>query len=168
MRPLSETEIRAAFVNMSKREVREATVPDLERVDWAATDVLGWTDEKKPGQQYVVVEVDGEPVGFLLRAVPAEGGRRRRALCSWCEDVTATDDVALHVAARAGAAGRKGDTVGTLICCDFGCSRHVRRQPSVEEIGVGASTELKAAWVETRVEGLRERAARFARHVLAE
>lgn len=32
-------------------------------------------------------------------------------------------------ARKAGAAGRRGDTVGTLVCADFGCSRTVRLLP---------------------------------------
>ena len=35
----------------------------------------------------------------------------------------------LYVARRAGAAGRKGDTVGVLACAEFGCNVAVRTLP---------------------------------------
>ena len=52
-----------------------------------------------------------------------------RAQCSWCEDVTLRNDVQLYAARKAGPAGRKGDTIGTLVCTEFGCSKNVRVLP---------------------------------------
>jgi hypothetical protein len=41
-------------------------------------------------------------------------------LCAWCQDIVSKDDVAMDVAKRSGAAGRRGNTIRTAICADFG------------------------------------------------
>ena len=165
MNPLTEKQIRASFVNASKREAAQATLPDLDTLDWDHLDYLGWRDRKAPLAAYAVVPLDGEPVGVLLRSTDAKtGGRRKRALCAWCEDVVVTDDVSLYVARRAGAAGRRGNTVGTLICTQFLCSQNVRRVPTRTEIGDDES--MRDVMVEMRIDGLRERSARFVAEVL--
>jgi hypothetical protein len=164
MTPLDEKQLRSCFVNASKREANQATLPDLAALDWDRLDYLGWRDRKAPLVAYVVVPgADGEPVGVRLRAGDAKGGRpRRKGVCAWCEDVVATADVSLYVARRGGAPGRHGNTIGTLICTDFRCSRNVRRVPLLAE---AATPEAKAELTARRVEGLRERAARFAAEV---
>ncbi|MFC8922176.1 FBP domain-containing protein [Cellulosimicrobium sp. NPDC057127] len=165
MNPLTEKQIRASFVNASRREAAQATLPDLDALDWERLDYLGWRDRKAPLSAYAVVPLDGEPVGVLLRSTDAKsGGRRRRALCAWCEDVVVTDDVSLYVARRAGASGRRGNTVGTLICTDFRCSANVRRTPTRTELGDDDS--MRDTIVELRVDGLRERSSRFVAEVL--
>src|SRR5690606_12560122 len=90
-------------------------------------DFLGWTDPKAPRRAYVVSWLGDEPVGVLLQR--AEQRVIARAQCSWCEDVTLRTDVQLYVARKAGPAGRKGDTGGTLTCAGFECSHNVRRLP---------------------------------------
>ena len=129
MRPLTERQIRASFVNASKREAADATLPDLDAVAWDRLDYLGWRDRRAPLAAYVVVELDDEPVGVLLRATD-KGGRRRKAVCQWCADIVVTDDVTLYVARRGGASGKAGNTIGTLICTEFLCSQNVRRPPT--------------------------------------
>lgn len=164
MTPLTADDIRAAFVNASKREAREASVPDLTDVPWERTEVLGWTDEKRPGMSYVVLDSPDGPRAVLVRPA-ATKGPRKKMLCSWCEDVTNTENVIMYIAARAGASGRKGDVVGTAVCIDFSCSRNARRTPSIEEVGK-ASPEEVAYLVDQRVAGLRERCALFLAKVL--
>ncbi len=163
MNPLSEKQIRASFVNASRRESSQLTLPsDLADLRWDRLDYLGWVDRKAPLRAYVVLSVDDTLVGLALRA-PEGTASRRRAVCAWCEDVIATDDVSLYVVRRAGAAGRNGDTIGTLICTEFGCSKNVRRKPTIVEAG-----QDPAGLVERRIEGLRERSVKFAREVLRE
>src|SRR5688500_16263687 len=129
MSPLTEKQIRASFLNASKREAAQATLPDLDALDWERLDYLGWHDRKAPLSAYVVLELDGQPTGVLLRSAEAKAGRARtKGVCAWCEDVVVTDDVSLYVARRGGAAGRNGNTNGTLICTEFSCSRNVRRK----------------------------------------
>lgn len=161
MHPLTEKQVRTSFVNCSRGDASRMTLPELGTLDWERLDYLGWIDRKAPLRSYVVVEVDGEPVGLALRA-PETTGKRRRAVCAWCEDVYSTDDVSLYVAPSAGAAGRNGNSLGTLVCTDFRCSRNVRRKPTIIEAG-----EDPEGLVLSRIEGLRERVARFAREVLA-
>lgn len=155
MRPLTDPQIRASFVNCSRRDAAQATLPaDLAGQDWDRLDYLGWTDARNPRRAYVVTWLDDRPTGIVLRA--SDGATKRNAVCVWCEDVIATNEVALFVAKRAGAAGRNGDTVGTLICADFACSANARRRPTIVEAGDDA-----AAVVARRVAGLQDRHARF-------
>lgn len=163
MHPLTEAQIRACFVNASRREAAAATLPVLADQPWEQLDYLGWRDRKAPLSAYVVLEVDGAPVGVLLRSGDSRRARRS-AVCAWCEDVVVTDDVSLYVARRAGAPGRRGDTIGTLICTDFGCSRNVRRAPTRSEAGTAPLDERERI-VRRRVDGLRERSTRFVAEV---
>ncbi|WP_147796688.1 FBP domain-containing protein [Cellulomonas sp. Y8] len=154
MRALTVPEIRASFVNCSRRDAAQAVLPDLASLDWDRLDYLGWTDPKNPRRAYVVTRVDDRPTGMVLRA--SDGATRRSAVCTWCEDVVATNEVALFVAKLAGPAGRNGDTIGTLICADFACSRNARRRPTIVEAGEDA-----AAVVARRVAAVQEHSARF-------
>lgn len=128
MRPLDERVLRASFLNASRKEVSDLSLPpgfadlDVERLDY-----LGWVDPKLPRRAYVVTWVDDVATGVLLQR--AEQRVLARAQCSWCEDVTLRNDVQLYVARKAGPAGRRGDTVGTLVCAEFGCSKNVRMLP---------------------------------------
>jgi hypothetical protein len=159
VKPLTDNEIRAALVNCSRREAKQAKVPDdLQTLPWQQLDYLGWIDRSNPQRAYAVVPVDDEPVAFVLRA--SEGTRKPSAMCAWCEDVFATADVRLWVARRAGAAGREGNSLGTLVHADFSCSQHVRRLPNAMEGGLDP-----AALVERRVDELRSRTEAFARRV---
>jgi len=128
MRPIDERAIRASFRNASRKEVSSLTLPaDFAELDFEKLDYLGWFDPKMPKRAYVVAEVDDSPVGILLQRT--EQRTRARAQCSWCDDVTLRNDVQFFSARKAGAAGRNGDTIGTLICENFGCSANVRRLP---------------------------------------
>lgn len=164
MNPLTEKQIRASFLNASKREAAQATLPDLDGLDWERLDYLGWRDRKAPLSAYVVLELDGEPTGVLLRSTDAKaGGKRTKGVCAWCEDVVVTEDVSMYVAKRGGASGRNGNTIGTLICTEFACSRNVRRTPTFTE--AGNDPAMRELITDRRIAGLRERAARFVAEV---
>ncbi|NAZ84482.1 FBP domain-containing protein [Kineococcus sp. R8] len=166
MNPLTEKQIRSSFVNASRREAAQATLPDLARLDVDRLDLLGWRDRRVPAAAYVVLELDSVLTGVLLRAgTPPR--TPRRTLCAWCQDLASTD-ATLYVARRAGADGRAGNSVGTLICTGFDCSAHVRRPPVGAELGTAgdADADLLEAVTRERVDGLRERSARFVREVL--
>ena len=166
MNPLTEKQIRASFVNSTRREVTQAVLPDLADVPWDRLDYLGWQDRKAPLSAYVVLELDGAPTGVLLRASPAPAsGRRRKAMCTWCRDL-ASVEASLYVARRGGASGRAGNTIGTLICDDFSCSRNVRRPPTSAESGSGIEA-IADQVVAERIAGLRERSLQFVRDVAA-
>lgn len=71
---------------------------------------------------------------------------------------------ASFVARRGGAAGKAGNTIGTLICTDFRCSQNVRRPPTRSEVGDDAEA-MRELVVERRIAELRERSARFVEEV---
>lgn len=128
MRPIDERTLRASFINASRKEVSDLTLPPgFADLDTEKLDYLGWVDPKLPRRAYVVTWVDGVARGVVLQR--AEQRVIARAQCSWCEDVTLRNDVQLYVARKAGPAGRKGDTIGTLVCAEFGCSQNVRVLP---------------------------------------
>ena len=160
MIPLTKSAITASFVNASRKVVADISFPaDFDDLDWSRLDYLGWRDPKIKRRSYLVVPLAGEPVGIVLRQ--ADASPSRRAQCSWCRDVKLPNDVVLFSAQRAGAAGRNGDTVGTLICESFECSANVRKAPSVAYIGF----DVDAAR-EERMQMLRARSAGFAAEVL--
>jgi hypothetical protein len=158
--PLTDQQLRASFVNASQRERKELTLPDLDALRWDDLDYLGWRDRKNPNLGYVVAQVDGEPVGALLRR--AEGGVRSRPQCSWCEDVHLPNEVVFFIAKRAGAAGRNGNTLGTLVCAGFECSANVRKRPPLAYVGF----DVEAAR-QHRIDALREHVDAFLRRVIA-
>lgn len=161
MNRLTESDLRASIVNATKREVADLSLPlDFAETAWDRLDYYGFRDRKSPRRAVVVAELDGRPVGVMLRQ--AEATPRTRAQCSWCQDVNLTNEVVFYAAKRAGEAGRKGDTIGTLLCAEFGCSANVRKLPPMAYIGF----DVEAARL-ARIEGLRERSSAFAGSVLA-
>ncbi len=117
-------DIRASFLNASRSERKNiALPPDLDALGWEDLDYLGWRDPKLSLVGYVVAELDGAPVGMLLRQTEARP--RSRIQCAWCADVQLLHDVVTFGARRSGDAGRGGDAVGTLVCAQFECSANV-------------------------------------------
>ena len=160
MLPISETTIRASFVNASRKETSDITLPaDLDTLSWDDLDYLGWRDPKIGRRAYAVVPtLEGDLVGILFRQ--AEASSRARAQCSWCQDVKLPNDVVFYSAKRSGKAGRNGNTVGTLVCQEFQCSRNVRKLPPPAYEGC----DVEAARLR-RIEDLQLRAASFAAEV---
>lgn len=165
MQPLTESFIRASFVNASRKEVKDLSLPltfeHLAEADWQRLDYLGWRDPKFARRAYVVLpRLDGDPIGVSLRQ--AEASPRSRAMCNWCRDVRLPNDVVFWSAKRVGDAGRRGATVGTLICRDFECSQNVRNDPPPAYEGY----DVAAARVK-RIDDLQMRAMGFAEMLLA-
>ncbi len=131
MKPLTEPEIRAAFVNCTKGEASRLNVPrDLAERPWDDLDFLGWRDPQAPDRAYLVAELDGRPVAVALRASSAAAWQARRSICSLC--VTPhSGGVSLLVAPRAGKAGKQGNSVGAYMCADLACSLYVRGKKEV-------------------------------------
>lgn len=154
MRPIDERAIRASFINASRKEVSSLSLPQgFAEIDFDRIDYLGWSDPKFPRRAYVIAEVDETLTGVLLQR--AEQRVLSRAQCSWCEDVALRHDVQLYSARKAGAAGRKGDTIGTLVCAEFGCSHTVRRLPPLAYEGFDRETarELRILRLQENVTG---------------
>lgn len=166
MLPLDVRTLRSCLVNASRKEAADLTPPDLAALDWDHLDLLGWRDPKLPRRAYVVVPAHqdddgGLPRGVLLRQ--AEAVPRRRAQCAWCQDVTLPNDVVFYAARLAGAEGRQGATVGTLLCRDFECSRNVRVLPPLAYEGFDRETARQQ-----RIAVLEERSRAFLAAVLGE
>lgn len=162
MHALTADAIRDSFVNVTLRERKGILPPDdLAVLPWRDLDYLGWRDPKNPLLGYVVVARPEGPVGVLLRQ--AERTPRSRAQCSWCEDTQLPNDVVFFAAKRAGDAGRRGDTLGTLVCARFECSVNVRRRAPMSYVGFDVGAER-----ERRIRTLREHVAAFADRVRAD
>lgn len=157
--PLSETALRRCFINASRSESAAITFPaGFTAPDLSTTPVFGWRDPKLPLRAYLIVEdpASGAPAGVLLRAPDTSAGRKRRVVCALCEDIHSEDDVLMYVARRAGSRGRNGDSVGTLIHADFGCSRNAVAEPPANAL----ITDPEQAAAE-RLAALRRRAGMF-------
>lgn len=158
---LDEKTIRASFVNATRKELSELVLPDLAEAHWDRLDYLGWRDTKFARRAFIVVPVGDEIVGVVLKQ--AEANPRRRAQCSWCQDITLPNDVVLYGARRSGHGGRNGNTVGTLVCENFECSKNVRMLPPSAYIGFDREAARDA-----RILSLREHVASFATTVSLE
>ncbi|MEU6810093.1 FBP domain-containing protein [Streptomyces sp. NPDC046831] len=135
MRPLTEREIRTAFVNCTKGQAKRLPVPhDLAERPWDDLDFLGWRDPQAPDRAYLVTELDGRPVALALRGSGAASWQTRRSMCSMCM-TSHTGGVSLMVAAKAGRAGQQGNSVGAYMCSDLACPLYVRGK---KDAGIGA------------------------------
>jgi hypothetical protein len=123
---LTEPQIRAAFVNLTKGEAKRLNVPrDLTQRPWGDLDYLGWRDPQSPARGYLVAELGDRVLGVALRAPASSAVFARPSMCSLCLTVR-SGGVSLMVAPRAGKAGQQGHTVGTNICADLSCSLYLR------------------------------------------
>lgn len=157
MQNFTQDQIRSSFINASRSEVKAINFPaDFDSIDWENLDYLGWRDAKMPQRGYLIYPGQDGPVGLFLRAPDGGSGKLRKVLCDLCRDVRCEVQVYLYVARRSGSSGRNGNTVGTLICADFHCSRNVRFEvPSKAE-------HLDWPTIRQRqIDGLRERTELF-------
>lgn len=159
MRQLTEDEMRHAIANATDEELRVFTPPlDFMLTDWDHLDFLAWRDPRTRGRGYLIAEIQGQPVGVLLRA--AEGSSRAgSALCNVCRTMQPADQVSLFSAHKAGAAGARGDSVGTYLCADLSCHENVRLAAPL------APNEVRAS-VDARIDGTRQRAESFIERVM--
>ena len=126
MNPLTEPQIRAAFVNLTKGEAKRLNVPrDLAQRPWDDLDYFGWRDPQSPTRGYLVAPIGDRSIGVALRAPASRVGFARPSMCSLCLTVR-SGGVSLMVAPRAGKARQQGHSVGTNICADLSCSLYLR------------------------------------------
>jgi hypothetical protein len=161
MRPLSEHEIRGSMVNIAVAEAKRIPLPGLHETVWPEREYLGWRDPAAPLRGYLVYWRRGAPVGIALRAAETRL-RAGSAICSLCNTPQPAGQVTMFTAARAGEAGRKGDSVGTYICADLACSLLIRIAPPPHELQPDPD-EIVAG----RIAGLAARLDSFAGRVLA-
>lgn len=162
MQPLDEKAVRSLFGNANASEVEQLALPvHFFVTEWAPLDAFGWRDPRTPSRGYLVTELEGMPVGIVLRAAERTGSHHRAAICNLCHTHQPGDQVELFSARRAGAAGERGDSVGTYICADLACQETVRlgRPPAPSEVQPSAH-ELE------RIEGLARRTRAFVADVL--
>lgn len=132
MRPLTERDIRASFINCTKGEAKRLNVPrDLAQRPWDDLDFLGWQDPSAPDRVYLVTETDDRLVGVALRRATPRAGQTRRSMCAFCLTSHRGDGVALMTARKAGPSGQHGNSVGTYICTDLACSLYLRGKKDV-------------------------------------
>lgn len=154
-------QILAAFRGATRSEVRKVTfAPDFDAVAFDKLDYYGWADPKIPRRAYLLVDRPDGPVALLLNRAAAKP--RGRTMCTWCNDVNLADEAVLYTVRRGGAAGRRGDTLGMLICANFGCSANVRQLPPAYH----KDTDLERIR-EQRVEELRRKVHGFVDKVLS-
>ncbi|MEJ8658232.1 MULTISPECIES: FBP domain-containing protein [Streptomyces] len=128
MKALTESAVRASFINCSKGEAKRLAVPrDLDARPWDDLDFLGWRDPGAPDRSYLVAERDDGPaVGIALRFPSRQRGYLHRSMCSLCLTTHPGDGVSLMTARKTGQAGREGNSVGLYMCTDLACSLYVR------------------------------------------
>lgn len=159
MRPLTEDDVRAALVNASPDELRVMSVPvELVLADWDHLDFWAARDPRTRGRGYIVVELDGEPRGIVVRSSDSSS-QARSAMCNLCHTMQPADQVALFTARKAGEAGEHGDSVGTYICADLACHETVRLAAPL------APSEMRPS-VDRRIDGTRTRVEAFVARVL--
>jgi hypothetical protein len=159
--PLTADAIRSSLVNCSKGEAQRAVLPDLDKAPWSELDFLGWPDPSGSQRAYLVVVRDSGPVGLLLRQSSGVGAVGS-AMCQICITAHSGGSVALTVARKAGAAGRKGDSTGIYICRDLACSLYVRGKKVS-----GAASLRETLPLEATVERLRRNLDQFVDRVLS-
>ncbi|WP_292836419.1 FBP domain-containing protein [Microbacterium sp.] len=158
MQPLTEEQVRSALVNATADERERLAVPmSFVLADWDHLDFFAWLDPRARGRGYVIVERRGIPTGIVVRA--AHGSRSHAALCNMCHTMQPGNQVALFTARRAGAAGERGDSVGTYMCADLGCHENVRLAAPL------APSEVRAS-VDRRIDGTRQRVESFVDRVI--
>jgi hypothetical protein len=127
MRPVTDSEIRASFVNCTKGETKRLAMPrDLPVRPWDDLDFLGWRDPAAPARAYLIAESGEDLVGVALRRAAPYAGHARRSMCSLCLTTHTGDGVSLMTARRAGRNGQQGNSVGAYICSDLACSLYLR------------------------------------------
>jgi len=135
MEALTEKDIRDSFVNCTKGEASRIRMPaGFADTAWADLDFLGWTDPGAPLRALLVAPGAEGPTGLVLRRPTAlRANAMRSSMCRICLTEHTSSGVALFVAPLAGAAGRRGNTVGEYLCSDLACSLYLRgkRQPKM-------------------------------------
>ncbi|MCX6468004.1 MAG: FBP domain-containing protein [Corynebacteriales bacterium] len=160
MEPVTDSDIRASFVNATKGEMKRIVLPrDLSETRWEDIDFLGWVDPTYAGRSYVVTPDDDGLVGVALRY--ETGGSRKAQMCKICLTTHPSGGVSLMTARKAGEAGRKGNTVGTYICTDLDCSLYARGKKT-PALGKQYREDLD---VESKIDRVRQNLAAFVARV---
>lgn len=160
MQALTEADVAHALRNATAEEVKHLTVPiGFYIADWDHQDFYAWVDPRHAGRGYLIVQTGAEATGIVLRR--AEGhSRARSALCNICHTMQPGDQVAMFTARKAGQAGERGDSIGTMMCADLSCHDNVRLAAPL------APSEVRAS-VDRRIDSTRMRAENLVAQVLS-
>ncbi len=158
MRELTAEEIRGSFVNVEPADAQHIPLPGLHEVVWADREFLGWRDPSLATRGYLVHEVDGEPIGIVLRFPVTSPRGGVPAICSLCHSTQPATQVSLVSAPRP---SLDGASVGTYLCDDLGCSHKIRMLPASSPWAIGSGDLLEA-----RSAGLIDRVRGFTRSVV--
>ena len=161
MKPLTDVQIRASFVNATKGEIERMPLPGLHEVMWDSREYLGWRDPQSRLRGYLVHWSGDRPIGIVVRASEVALTRGISAMCSLCRTPQPSHQVSMFSAPRAGEAGRNGNTIGTYICDDLACSIIIRILPAAHPMHPDPAEMLQ-----TRIAGLTERVASFTADVM--
>jgi hypothetical protein len=163
VRPVTERDIRASFVNCTKGEAKRLAVPrDLATRPWDDLDFLGWRDPASPERAYVVAESGDGSVGVALRRATPPAGQVRRSMCAWCLTTHTGGGVSLMAARKAGRAGQLGNSVGTYVCTDLACSLYLRGK---KDTGIGVRPH-ESLTLEEKIERTTDHLAGFLARVI--
>lgn len=159
MRPLTEADVRASFVNADAEELRIMEMPhDFLLFDWDYLDFFAWSDPNASRRGYVLIPLEETVVGIVLRAT--EPGRGRSGMCDICHTMQPGNQISLFSARRSGQAGRRGDSVGAYMCADLSCHENVRLAHPL------APNEIRApGQADLRLDGTHRRMERFVSQV---
>jgi hypothetical protein len=161
MRPLSDEQIRASFVNASPEAIERMPLPGLHETVWAEREYLGWLDPTFAQRGYIVYWREGKPFGIILRSASSSLSRSISAMCSLCRTHQPGNQVSLFTVPKAGQAGLNGNTIGTYICSDLSCSTIIRIVPPPFDLQP-SPTDV----VSNRTSGLLARLDNFTRELL--
>jgi hypothetical protein len=126
VRAFTEDDIRTGFVNATDDEAQRIPLPGLHEVIWRDREFLGWRDARAAHRGYLAYWRGDEAVAIALRECEVPLARGVGGMCSLCHTPQPGYQVSLFTAARAGEAGRDGNTVGTYLCADLACSIIIR------------------------------------------
>ncbi len=162
MRALIESDVVGCFVNAEPEELRLLALPhDFLLIDWDYLDFFAWRDPDNRTRGYVVAELDRELTGVAVRS--ADLGWTRSGMCNICHALQPGNQVALFSARRTGAAGTRGDSIGTYMCADLSCHENVRLAHPL------APNEIRSdGQVDVRIDGTRRRMEGFVARVVGE
>jgi len=162
MQPVTKELIRSCLINMTDDEIQSMSVPGLHEALWAEREFLGWRDVNHKTRGYLVFWVGNELRGLMVRAAETPMPAGRSALCALCHTHQPAPQVSLFVAPKAGAAGIRGNTVGTYLCADLSCSTIIRITPAPSEAHPDPEDAL-----EHKATGLLKRLEAFSTRVLS-
>jgi len=156
MREVTETELRACFVNATQRELDQLPIPGLHETIWAEREYLGWRDPRSSRLGYLIHWQGDQLIGVVVRAAP--GGLRPgiAAICSLCHSTQPATQVRMFSARMAGLDGATGSSIGTYVCDRLDCSHIIR---------TGPPHLLTSDRIASRSEALLGRVARFTARV---